>query len=80
MEVAEMYKCKKCQSSEYTKAGFVKGEQRYKCKKCGCQFVPTRHKGKSVEEKLKAVKLYAHGLSFRAIAKLLNVSAQSVFA
>ena len=44
MEVADMYKCKKCQSSEYTKAGFVKGEQRYKCKKCGCQFVPTRHK------------------------------------
>ena len=70
---------KKCQSSEYTKAGFVKGEQRYKCKKCGCQFVPTRHKGKSAEEKLKAVKLYAHGLSFRAIAKLLKVSAQSVF-
>ena len=24
-----MYKCKKCQSNEYTKAGFVKGEQRY---------------------------------------------------
>ena len=74
-----MCKCKKCQSSEYKKAGFVKGEQRYKCKKCGCQFVPTRHNGKSVEEKLKAVKLYSHGLSFRAIAKLLKVSAQSVF-
>ena len=41
--------------------------------------MPTRHKGKSVEEKLKAVKLYSHGLSFRAIAKLLKVSAQSVF-
>ena len=79
MEVAEMCKCKKCQSSEYTKAGFVKGEQRYKCKKCGCQFVPTRHKGRSEEEKREAVKLYSHGLSFRAIAKLLKVSAQSVF-
>ena len=74
-----MCKCKKCQSSEYTKAGFVKGEQRYKCKKCGCQFVPTRHKGRSEEEKREAVKLYSHGLSFRAIAKLLKVSAQSVF-
>ena len=74
-----MYKCKKCQSSEYTKAGFVKSEQRYKCKKCGCQFVPTRHKGRSEEEKREAVKLYSHGLSFRAIAKLLKVSAQSVF-
>ena len=47
-----MYECKKCESSEYTKAGIVKGEQRYKCKKCGCQFVPTRHKGRSKEEKL----------------------------
>ena len=61
------------------KAGFVKGEQRYKCKKCGCQFVPTRQKGRSEEEKLKAVWLYAHGLSFRAIAKFLSVSACSVF-
>ena len=50
-----------------------------KCKKCGCQFVPTRHKGRSEEEKREAVKLYSHGLSFRAIAKLLKVSAQSVF-
>ena len=74
-----MYKCKKCQSSEYTKAGFVNDEQRYKCKKCGCQFVPTRHKGRSEEEKREAVKLYSHGLSFRANAKLLKVSAQSVF-
>ena len=41
--------------------------------------MPSRHKGKSVEEKIKAVKLYAHDLSFRAIAKLLKVSAQSVF-
>ena len=64
-----MHKCKKCNSGEYVKAGFVKGEQRYKFKKCGCQFVPTRHKGKSEEEKLKAVWLYSHGLSFRAIAK-----------
>ena len=50
MEVADMYKCKKCQSSEYTKAGFVKGEQRYKCKEYGCQFVPTRHKEKGEQE------------------------------
>ena len=73
-----MHKCKKCNASEYVKAGFVKGEQRYKCKKCGCQFVPTRHKGKSKEEKLKAVWLYSHGLSFRTIAKFLKVSANAV--
>ena len=74
-----MYKCKRCKSEEYVKAGFVKTEQRYKCKKCGCQFVPTRNKGRSKEEKLMAVWLYSHGLSFRAIAKLLKVSAHSVF-
>ena len=74
-----MYKCKRCKSEEYVKAGFVKTEQRYKCKKCGCQFVPTRNKGRSKEEKLMAVWLYSHGLSFRAIAKLLKVSVRSVF-
>ena len=74
-----MYKCKRCKSEEYVKAGFVKTEQRYKCKKFGCQFVPTRNKGRSKEEKLMAVWLYSHGLSFRAIAKLLKVSARSVF-
>ena len=74
-----MYKCKKCQESEYTKAGFVRSEQRYKCKNCGCQFVPTRHKGRSEIEKLKAVQLYAHGLLFRTIAKLLKVNVRSVF-
>ena len=74
-----MYKCKRCKSEEYVKAGFVKTEQRYKCKKCGCQFVPTRNKGRSKEEKLMSVWLYSHGLSFRAIAKLLKVSARSVF-
>ena len=73
-----MHKCKKCNASEYVKSGFVKGEQRYKCKKCGCQFVPTQQKGKSEKEKLKAVWLYSHGLSFRAIAKFLKVSANAV--
>ncbi len=64
-----MYKCKKYQASEYIKAGFVKGEQRYKYKQCGCQFVLTRHKGRSTQEKLVAVWMYAHGYSFRIIAK-----------
>ena len=74
-----MYKCKNCQARKYTKAGFVKGEQRYKCKKCGCQFVPTRQKGRSGQEKRAAVWLYAHGFSFRTTAKFLKVSARSVF-
>ena len=74
-----MYHCKVCQSKKYVKAGFIKGEQRYKCKECGCQFVPTRHHGKSENEKLTAVWLYSHGLSFRTIAKFFKVNVRSVF-
>ena len=74
-----MYNCKKCESNEYVKAGFVKGEQRYKCKKCGCQFVPTRQKGRSKQEKLMAVWMYAHGYSFRTIAKFFKVNVHSAF-
>ena len=74
-----MNKCKKCGSKNNVKAGFVKGEQRYRCKDCGCQFVPTRHRGKDEGTKLLAVWLYIHGLSFRTIAKLFKVNVRSVF-
>ena len=73
-----MYQCKNCKSESYVKAGFVQGEQRYKCKDCGCQFVPTRQHGKSENEKLTAVWLYSHGLSFRTIAKFFKVNVRSV--
>jgi transposase len=64
---------------KHVKAGFIKGEQRYLCKECGCKFVPTRQRGKSEKEKLLAVWLYCHGLSFRTIAKLFHVNVRSVF-
>jgi transposase-like protein len=71
--------CKKCNSKNYVKAGFINKEQRYLCKDCGCKFVPTRQKGKDDKTKLTAVWLYCHGLSFRTIAKLFNVNVKSVF-
>jgi transposase len=71
--------CKKCGGGNHVKAGFIKGEQRYLCKDCGCKFVPTRQRGKSDKEKLTAVWLYCHGLSFRTIAKLFKVNVRSVF-
>ncbi len=74
-----MYKCKKCELNEYVKAGFVKGEQRYKRKKRGYRFAPTRHKGRSKQEKLMAVWMYAHGYSFRTIAKFFKVNVHSAF-
>ena len=71
--------CKKCGSQNYIKGGFVEGEQRYKCKDCGCQFVPTRQRGKSESEKLTAVWLYSQGVSYRTIAKFLEVNVRSAF-
>jgi transposase len=71
--------CKKCGSERHVKAGFISGEQRYLCKDCGCKFVPTRHHGKPQKDKLLAVCLYTHGLSFRTIAELFKVSPKAVF-
>jgi len=71
--------CKKCGGEKHVKAGFIKGEQRYLCKDCGCKFVPMRQKGRPEKDKLLAVWLYAHGLSFRTVAKFLKVSPRSIY-
>lgn len=61
--------CTKCESKNVVKGGFIKAVKRL------CyQFVPTKHHGKSEQEKLTAVLLYISGLSLRTIAKLLKVS------
>lgn len=70
--------CKKCGSEKHVKAGFIQGEQRYLCKDCGCKYVPTRHHGKPEKDKLLAVWLYLHGLSFRTIAKLFKVTPKAI--
>ena len=74
-----MYKCKKCQSDKYTKAGFIKGEQRYRCRQCGCKFVPTRQKGMSAKQKALVLFLYTHGLSFRTIARAICIQHSAVY-
>ena len=71
--------CKKCKSENRVKAGRINGEQRYKCKDCGCLYVPSRQRGRSEKDKLTAVWLYSHGLSFRAIAKFFKVSHKAVY-
>ena len=70
--------CKKCGGEKHVKAGFIQGEQRYLCKDCGCKFVPTRHHGKPEKDKLLAVWLHLHGLSFRTIAKLFKLTHKAV--
>ena len=72
-------KCKKCAGIVHVKAGFVGGEQRYKCKGCGYQFVPTRPpRGKSINIKILSIWLYMHGLSFRTIGKLFQVTHKTI--
>jgi len=61
------------------KSGFVNGEQRYRCNECGCQFVPTREQGMGAKKKSVALCLYLHGLSFRAIGKIIKVHYSAVY-
>ncbi len=72
-----MYKCKKCESNEYVKAGFVKGKQRYKCKKCGCHYTVSR-RGYPEHIKRKATQIYMEGNGFGGIERILKVSHVSV--
>lgn len=74
-----MIVCKRCGSQNHYKAGVIKGEQRYKCKECTHQFIPNRERGRPEKDKLLAVTLYVHGLSYRAIAKICKASPRAVF-
>ena len=64
------------------KSGHILGKQRWLCRRCGYQFTRTDGPpaGASTPEVTKraAVTLYGHGLSFRAVGKLLSTTAQSV--
>ena len=52
--------------------------QRYKCKACSRNFTQTALRGVPHKEKLKALMLYASGLSMNRIAQLFGVSAVAV--
>jgi len=64
--------CKKCFSSEVVKNGRQEGVQRYKCKDCGSVFRNQKAKY-SKDFKLKAIKMYLHSMSIRAIAHIKQV-------
>ena len=75
-----MKECKRCNSKEIRKSGFVRGSQRYKCKECGYNFVDKPGNGKPKLYKILAVLLYSTGkASYRYIGKLLKVSATAVY-
>lgn len=70
--------CKFCQSNKSYKNGHVRSVQRYKCKSCNRNFTETPLRGAPYKDKLKALTLYASGLSMNRIAQLFGVSTVAV--
>ena len=72
--------CKRCQSSEYIRNGFVRGLQRYRCKVCGCNCTATPAHREHPAKKSLALLPYGMGnMSLRMMGRLLGVSHVSVF-
>jgi transposase-like protein len=65
--------CKRCGGNQSHKNGMMNGKQRYRCKSCGFNFT-TGFRGKPIELRQQALKLYLEGLGFRAIGRILGVS------
>ena len=74
----ETHQCPKCGSVETRKNGTANGEPKRRCKGCGYQFTRSVLKSFAVADQHLAVVLYLHGLSLRAVAKLLETSATTV--
>ena len=76
-----MPNCKRCQSQQITKNGFVRSKQRYRCKGCGYNFVlgDGRIDPQTAVKRAFAVILYSVGkASYRFIAKLFDVAPSTV--
>ena len=68
-----MMTCKRCGGNDSHKNGMMNGKQRYRCKICGFNYT-TGYRGKPLEVRQQALKLYLEGLGFRAIGRILGVS------
>ena len=66
-------KCNICEQDKFYKNGFHHGVQRWKCKNCGYQVTKPEAR-KSQKWVNFAICLYAVGLSFRTIGKIVGVS------
>lgn len=74
--------CKKCQSDDIVKNGFVRKKARFRCKVCGYNFVvgDARPKRDAAVKRALAVILYALGkASFGFLAKLFGVSRTTTY-
>ena len=74
------YQCPRCHHHKIIKNGFARGQQRFKCKNCNYQYTTEAivRRGKPLWMKLEAILLYSSGMSFNAMGKHLNVSAQAI--
>ena len=70
--------CRICCSANSVRNGKRKGVQCYLCRNCGFQFTSEKER-RSEQEVNMAVSLYAVGLSYRTIAKLMCVSYQTIY-
>ena len=74
-------KCPRCQAkTKQCKVGFNQsGSQKYRCYECSKNYTPEPNiNGYPAAIRLKAIKLYLEGNSFRSIERLLRVNHQSV--
>ncbi|ADB88681.1 Insertion element protein [Saccharolobus islandicus L.D.8.5] len=72
--------CPSCGSHHVVKCGRPLGRQRYLCRDCGRYFLGDatyHHHSKKLREE--ALRLYANGMSMRAISRVLNVPLGTVF-
>ncbi len=72
-----MEQCKRCDSRQWVKHGFVRGKQRYRCKRCGYHFVEGdgRVNESLPVKKALAVILYSLGkASFGMLGKIFGQS------
>ncbi len=74
-------KCPKCASEhkQHKIGKLPSGSQRYQCYLCGCKYTPEKKpRGYPQEIRQKALQLVLEGMSYRAVARYLGVSPQSV--
>ncbi|ADX81826.1 IS1 family transposase [Sulfolobus islandicus HVE10/4] len=72
--------CPSCGSHHVVKCGRPLGRQRYLCRDCGKYFLGDatyHHHSRKLREE--ALKMYANGMSMRAISRVLNVPLGTVF-
>jgi len=74
--------CKKCNSTNFTKSGYMNNKQRFLCKDCGCNFTEGdgRTKDSTAVKKAIAIMLYTTArTSFRRIGKILDIDHSLVY-